>query len=62
MIGYPDDAYFFADESFFSAMIRFEQDQQLREELNDDTAEWNGYDPDDLDTDDLETLSDFGTL
>ncbi len=59
MNGYPDDAYAYADEAFFSAWVTYEKAQALRDELDDDTAEWNGYDPAELDTDELETLIDY---
>ena len=59
---YPDDALFFTDETFFKALVAYEREQQLRDELDDGLAEELGYDPDELDTDDLEALADYGTL
>ncbi len=59
---YPDGALFFAEEAYFKALAAYERDCQLRDELNDGLAEELGYNPGDLSTEDLETLSDFGTL
>ena len=59
---YPDGALFYADEAFFKALAAYERNEQLRDELNDGLAEELGYDPDDLDLDDLEALADYGSL
>ena len=52
---YPYDGY-------YRDLIAFEERQLLLDELDDGTAEAYGYDPEELDPEDLETLMDFGTL
>lgn len=59
---YPDDALFFADEAYFKALVAYEQDQRLWDELKDGLAEELGYDSDELETDNLEMLADYGIL
>lgn len=59
---YPDDALFFTDETFFKALVAYERDRHIRDELNDGLAEELGYDPDELDPDELEALADYGML
>ena len=44
------------------AMAAYEQDRQLRDKLDDGLAEELGYAPEKLDTNEIETLTGYGTL
>ena len=47
---------------YYEEWERYEANEELREELNDGTAENAGYDPDELDDDELETVWEYGSL
>lgn len=47
---------------YYEKWERIEAEEELRHELDDDTAEENGYDPDELELDELETVWEYGSL
>ena len=57
---YPDGALYFADETYFKALAAYERDCRLREELHDGLAEELDYYPNKFDSNNHETLVNYG--